>query len=117
MTNYTLELIEKAKAAKSAEELFELAQANHIELTEEEAKTYFEQLHTNGAVSDDDLEAVSGGGICEIIEDFFKVRTQSDENNCPHCGDKLEKTSYDSSVTTLPFESNGKNDNNRIQFL
>ena len=37
MTNYTPELIAKARAAKSAEELFELAKANNVELTEEEA--------------------------------------------------------------------------------
>ena len=62
MKNITPELIEKAKAAKSAEELLELAKANDVALTEEEAKTYFEQLNANGVVSDDELEAVAGGG-------------------------------------------------------
>ena len=61
MKNLTPELIAKAKAAKSAEELFELAKENNVELTEEEAKTYFEQLNANGAVSDDELGAVAGG--------------------------------------------------------
>ena len=41
MKNLTPELIAKAKAAKSAEELLALAKANNVELTEEEAKTYF----------------------------------------------------------------------------
>ena len=62
MKNLTSELIAKAKTAKSAEELFELAKANDVELTEEEAKTYFEQLGANGTVSDDELDIVTGGG-------------------------------------------------------
>ena len=64
MKNLTPELIAKAKAAQSAEELFEIAKANNVEMTEEEAKTYFAQLNANGAVSDDELDAVSGGGGC-----------------------------------------------------
>ena len=35
MTNVTPEIIEKAKSAKSAEELLALAKANGVELTEE----------------------------------------------------------------------------------
>ena len=64
MKNLTPELIAKAKAAKSAEELFEIAKANNVEMTEEEAKTYFAQLNANGAVSDDELDAVAGGLGC-----------------------------------------------------
>ena len=40
----TPELLEKAKQAKSAEELLTLAKENDIELTEENAKAYFEQF-------------------------------------------------------------------------
>ena len=61
MKNLTPELIAKAKAAKSVDELLELAKVNDVELTEEEAKTYFAQLNVNDAVSDDDLDAVAGG--------------------------------------------------------
>ena len=64
MTNFTPELIAKAKAAKNAAELFELAKAAGVELTEEEAKAYFDQLHTGGALDDDDLDAVAGGSSC-----------------------------------------------------
>ena len=42
MKNLTPELIAKAKAAKSADELLALAKNNNVELTETEAKTYFE---------------------------------------------------------------------------
>ena len=54
MINFDPELIEKAKAAQSVEELLALAKENGTELTEEEAKTYFEQLKANGAVNDED---------------------------------------------------------------
>ena len=64
MKNFTPELIAKAKAAKSAEELLDIAKANSVELTETEAKTYFAQLGANGAVADDELGAVSGGFNC-----------------------------------------------------
>lgn len=64
MKNLTPELIAKAKTAKSAEKLFEIAKENGVELTAEEAKTYFAQLNANGAVSDDELDIVAGGLGC-----------------------------------------------------
>lgn len=39
------ELMVRAKAAKSAEELIALAKENDVEMTEESAKAYFEQLN------------------------------------------------------------------------
>ena len=75
MKNLTPELIEKAKTAKSAEELLKLADGNGIELTEEEAKTYFAQLNANAAVADDELDAVAGGGSC-----------LGNDEPCPMCG-------------------------------
>jgi hypothetical protein len=64
MKNLTPELIAKAKATKSVEELLALAKANGIVLSEKEAKTYYEQFNTTAPLSDDDLEAVSGGIGC-----------------------------------------------------
>ncbi|MDE7399065.1 MAG: hypothetical protein K2N06_06000 [Oscillospiraceae bacterium] len=55
-------LIEKARQAKSPEELLVLAKENEIELTEDEAKAYFEQLNKSGELSDDELDNVAGGG-------------------------------------------------------
>ena len=107
MKDLTPELIAKAKAAKSAEELLELAKENGVELTEEEAKTFFEQLHTNGAVSDDELEAVTGGGICEMVEYLFRSKDKRKENNCPVCGDKQpDKVPFETGIKTLPYNSN-----------
>lgn len=56
------ELLEKAKAAKSAEELLTLAKENGVEMTESEAAEYFAQLHKSGELSDEELDNVAGGG-------------------------------------------------------
>lgn len=88
MTNYTPELIAKARAAKSAEELFELAKANEMEITEDDAKLYFAQLNANGAVADDELDAVAGGGSCpggDDEEDEGSSSSGTYKFRCPYC--------------------------------
>ena len=100
MKNLTPELIAKAKAAKSAEELLELAKANNVEITEDMAKTFFEQLNTSGALSDDELEAVSGGGnICGFFERFFGLNNMLNDN------DKPEKPTLDNGIMPRPCDS------------
>ena len=96
MKNLTPELIAKAKAAKSAEELLELAKANNVELTADEANTYFAQLNANGAVSDDDLDSVAGGsgifdcGSDDSIEVGDRVRLLYGRK-CGNCGGTIGK--------------------------
>ncbi len=64
----THELLEKAKQAKSPEELIALAKEKGTEMTEESAKAYFEQLNSkNGVISDDELDNVAGGGCVEDV--------------------------------------------------
>ena len=59
---FTPELIEKAKSAKTPEELFALAKENGIEMTEESAAAYFDRLNPKaGELSDSELDNVSGG--------------------------------------------------------
>lgn len=58
----TKEMMEKAKAAKSAAELLELAKAEGIEMTAEEAEMRFAELNKKGELSDEELDNVSGGG-------------------------------------------------------
>ena len=59
---FTPELIEKAKSAKTPEELMALAKENGVELTEESAAAYFDRLHPQtGELSDDELDNVSAG--------------------------------------------------------
>ena len=128
MTNLTPELIAKAKAAKSAEELLELAKENNVELTEEVAKTCFEQLHTNAAISDDELEAVAGGGICEHFEDLLRLIFGDNESGCSHLNGKTNATNssyspkttnsaYKANVTNLPYQSNSPASDNSITTL
>ena len=56
------EILAKAKAAKTPEELIEIASENDVEMTEESAKAYVDLLHPKtGEVSDDELDNVAGG--------------------------------------------------------
>ena len=59
--NVSKELIEKAKTAKSAEELLAMSKAEGFELPEGEAKTVFSKLNKTGELSDEELNNVSGG--------------------------------------------------------
>lgn len=126
MNNFTPELIAKAKAAESAEELLALAKENNVELTEEEAKVCFEQLHANGAVSDDDLEAVAGGGaLCDFFENFFLGKNGGNDDSCPNCGENQktatapEKSAVKGTIIPLPYEilPGDPKDKNKIIFL
>ena len=100
MKNFTPELIAKAKAAKSTEELLALAKANNVELTEEEAKTYFEQLNATGAVSDDELDVVAGG-CGEMYKAGTKVRF-TDGTMCPKCRSTLGIVAFNTSMAIGP---------------
>ena len=94
--NFTPEQITKAKAAKSAEELIALAKENGLELTEEEAKNYFEQWHKEGELADEELNNVAGGSQC------INGRHYSDDpphyliTTCGNWCDKFEPVDKDS---------------------
>ena len=55
------ELLEKAKTAKKAEELIEMAKEENIELTVEQAAKALAELNKSGELSDEELDNVSGG--------------------------------------------------------
>ena len=81
------DIIVKAKQAKSVEELLALAKENQIELNEEEAKIYFEQMHKSGELSEEELENVSGGQ-CKNGGKYVVIATTSCEQwKCPKCGE------------------------------
>ena len=85
MKNFNAEMIEKAKVAKSVEELLEIAKANNIEMTADEAATYFAQLNPkSGELSDDDLDNVSGGG-CSDDPPLYRNYTMVHEFFCTNC--------------------------------
>ena len=84
MKNFNAEMIEKAKTVKSADELLELAKASNVEMTADEAATYFAQLNPkSGELDDDDLDAVAGGGC----------GGSDNDNPAVGVGDKLQITS------------------------
>ena len=88
MKNLTPEMIEKAKAAKSAEELLEIAKANNIEMTADEAATYFAQLNPkSGELNDDDLDNVAGGACVTDVR--WKTVRITSEHACPKCSGKI----------------------------
>lgn len=71
--SFSPEQIEKAKASKSPEELLSLAKENGLDMTEEQANTYFEELNKIGELSDDELDNVSGGGLCNKPDNWVEV--------------------------------------------
>ena len=96
---FTPEQLEKAKAAKNAEELFALAKGNGITLTEEEAKKYYDEWHKEGELADNELANVSGGGCVDDFYDWLKSVEVSynpafGKYFCPNCDDGNHMLSY-----------------------
>ena len=86
MKNFNAEMIEKAQAAKSAEELFELAKAEGIDITEDEARKYFEQINLPD-LDDELLDMVSGGAIVsEPIMNYNLEADKDEKRKKSHCG-------------------------------
>ncbi len=84
MKNLPFELVEKAKQANNAEELLTIARENNVDLTKEEASSYFTQLHpATGELSDDELDSVSGGGCSEESKE---AHVRLNGGTCPYCG-------------------------------
>ncbi|SEF58604.1 natural product precursor [Butyrivibrio sp. Su6] len=61
--NFTKEQIEKAAKCKSVDELLELAKAEGVDLSKEDAEKYFAQL-SSGELSVDDMTDIAGGACC-----------------------------------------------------
>ncbi len=60
---YTDEMIEKARLAKTPDELLEKSKENGIEMTAEEARKNFELMQPkSGEIADEELDNVAGGG-------------------------------------------------------
>ena len=99
MKNLKPEMIEKAKAAKSAEELLELAKAGGVEMTADEAATYFAQLGTkSGELYDDDLDNVAGGACSSNSANYAhegdRVRVINGRR-CSVCGGTIGYITWD----------------------
>lgn len=88
------ELMLQTKETKTAEELIALAKENGIELSEADAKLYFD-MNKNGSLSDDVLSDVSGGGAYTIRDGYLIVTNfhECDRWKCDKCGgDRIEYT-------------------------
>lgn len=84
------ELLEKARAAKSPEELLALARENGMEeFTEENAKAYFEAMSESGEIADEEMD-VSAGSCCAVRAHGQKMVALF--NSCSHyrCGYALD---------------------------
>lgn len=82
-------LIEKAKKVKSTDELISIAKENSIELTDEEAKTYFAILNEKiGELGDDELDSVAGGKKCGTMYDGGNPIIFPAINTCEYWKDK-----------------------------
>ena len=81
------EMLEKAKTAKTVEELKALATDIGIELNDEQAHAYFAQLNKkSGELQDEELDNVAGGAC--YTDDGRKVTTVANscaEWQCPYC--------------------------------
>ena len=93
--NFTPEMIAAAKTADSPAALIALAKERGILLTDSEAILYFRQLApAGGELSDDELDAVSGGacgskGESPYYYDVFNktggTSVKSSNGQCPNC--------------------------------
>ena len=101
---FNTELLEKAKEAKSAEEILSLAKENGMELTEGEAEEYFTQLNKSGELSDEELDNVAGGG-CHAKDGRLVVTAgyTCEDFTCRICGS--HRRDYHSHVTNLESRS------------
>ena len=86
MNHFPPELIAKIKAAKSAEDLIQLAREYNVELTEEATKSFFEQFHANGIASDESLESVAGGWGANTNSASVGDRVKLLGLKCAKCG-------------------------------
>ncbi|MGN0308012.1 MAG: hypothetical protein ACI4DN_07330 [Lachnospiraceae bacterium] len=131
MKNLMAELKEKAKAAKTPEEIQAIARENGIEdFSLESAKAYYEQLHKEGELSDEELDNVAGGAcytddgrmvttIANFCEDGHRCkkcgRNFIHEGHAPDCFEgpnckDCKHMSYEKGLWLCNYEGNRKND-------
>lgn len=92
--NFTAEQMNKAKQAKTAEELLAFAKESGISLAEEEAKKYFADMHHEGEIAEEELANVAGG--CFLFDESrpasVAIKTNGGgEEICPACGGKVTR--------------------------
>ena len=110
---FNTELLEKAKEAKSTEELLTLAKENGVELTKEETEAYFAQMNKSGELSDEELDNVAGGGCHNkdgrlIVSEFYSCEhaafTRITNQSCVTC----KYSSYEKGLRLCNHPANRK---------
>ncbi len=79
------ELLKKAKAAASPEEILTLAKENDVPMDEEAAAAYFAKLNQRGELADDELDGVAGGWCYNGGRRVVTAITSCDHWTCPDC--------------------------------
>ena len=87
--NFTSEQMNKARQAKSAEELLTLAKGSGVDLSAKQAGAFFAELHKEGDLSDEELDAVVGGKGDDYISYSNFVNAQTDPGWAPICPNAL----------------------------
>ena len=72
-------IVEKIKSAKSADEILAIAKECNVEMTPDEAKSYFEQINSH-ELDEDLLVNVSGGWI--IMDESAKNEEKEQKSGC-----------------------------------
>ena len=68
------ELKEKLAAVSSAQKLDEFLKENEVEGTKEEFMEYVvEKAKTSGELTDEQLEAVAGGGVWDVVKSIIML--------------------------------------------
>ena len=93
MVNFTPEMMEKARQAKTVEELIALAEQSGMALSAQDAQGYFAQLNPQvGELDDDELDNVSGGcssgggESAPVVYDPIPPYATMVRFHCPSCG-------------------------------
>ena len=81
------ELLEKARQANSPEELLAFAKENNVELTQEQAEAYFEQMNKSGELADDELDNVAGGTCYKGGRPVVTTANRCNRWICKYCGE------------------------------
>ncbi len=87
------ELMLKAKSAKSADDILEIAKENGLEVSREDAEMYIQTNAKSGEISDEALGGVTGGAAYTLRGGYLIVTNfhECDRWKCDECGgDRFE---------------------------
>ena len=82
------ELILKAKSAKSADDILEIAKENGLDVSREDAEMFIQTHSKSGELSDEALDGVTGGAVYTLRGGYLIVTNfhECDRWKCEKCG-------------------------------